>query len=178
MSGGQDPLFQALWPLTRPPVSLCSSSEDPSFLKFLIFNKKIGNFFEKPIFRPNFSSLPQKFLKNCRSLAPIFPPDQFIRPPVSNSSAPGSVGLCYMALLPCKTIPNTMYIHYQTLSMNPFISSLLYKFTQLWKTNISVLFTAQECRSVQVIIWIEYICIVSKQPVGFHCYCTAITAWP
>ncbi len=29
----------------RPPVAFCSSSEDPSFLKFLIFNQTIDIFF-------------------------------------------------------------------------------------------------------------------------------------
>ena len=66
MHGGQVSLFQALWPFIRPPVAVCSSSEDPCFLKFLIFNKKLANLLNfaapKTHFRPNFSSLPQKFL--------------------------------------------------------------------------------------------------------------------
>ena len=40
------PLFQALWLFIRPPVAVCSHSEDPSLLKFLIFNQKIGKLFE------------------------------------------------------------------------------------------------------------------------------------
>ncbi len=67
MSGGQDPLFQALWPLTRPQVSLYSSSEDPSFVKVLIFNQKIVNFSNfaapKAHFSPEFQLFTSKLVK-------------------------------------------------------------------------------------------------------------------
>ena len=46
MSGGQNSLFQALWPLIRPQFHFAPVSEDTSFLKFLFFNHIIGKFFE------------------------------------------------------------------------------------------------------------------------------------
>ncbi len=42
MSGGEDPSLA----VHQTPVAFCSSSEDPSFLKFLIYNQKIVTFFE------------------------------------------------------------------------------------------------------------------------------------
>ena len=82
MSDGQDPLFQALWPLTRPPVSLCSSSEDPSFLKLsVIFNKKIGKFFDfcrsKSPFSPEFQLYTSKISLKLPLFRPYFCPTRF-----------------------------------------------------------------------------------------------------
>ncbi len=57
------PFFSSL---SRPTVALCSSSEDPRFLKFLIFTQKIGNFVEcrhsKSPFSPEFQLFSSKFL--------------------------------------------------------------------------------------------------------------------
>ncbi len=72
LTGGQDPLFQALWPLTKPPVSLCSSSEDPSFLKVLIFNQKIGKCFEFSRSKnPFFARISALYLKNFLIIAAL-----------------------------------------------------------------------------------------------------------
>ncbi len=67
MSSGQNPLFTPLWQLIRPSVALCSSSEDPSFLKNSWFlTKKIVIFFNfvtpKAHFSPEFQLFNSKFL--------------------------------------------------------------------------------------------------------------------
>ncbi len=68
--GGGHSHERAIWVclvVKTPFFSLSGRSSDPSFLKFLSFNQKIGIFVEFCIsrshFRPNFSSLPQKFFK-------------------------------------------------------------------------------------------------------------------
>ncbi len=103
MSGGQDPLFQALWPFIRPPVAIYSSSADHSFLKFLIFNQKIGKFVEfchsPSPFSPKFQLFTSKnslkmaalqplFFPKIHSLDPKFGASGQTPPPISKSSAP------------------------------------------------------------------------------------------
>ncbi len=104
------PFFYDSQSFIRSPVALCSSSEDPSFLKVLILATTKKQFFSnfaapKTHFSLKFQFFSSNFLQNSNSLAPILPKVSSLDPglcalqqrslPKSKSSAPPGGGVTY-----------------------------------------------------------------------------------